>query len=234
MVSNKESAVIFVDIEETYSYNEDLVCKFVLNHYTPQEGDRIALYRLGWKSVRDYIVFEWAPIGLPETIEHHVVFEKHYLPRNESEIYQICYISSENILHGATIPFQFQEEVSKKHIFYTCSSSEFESPLILSSFENIMKIRQSRKERERNSANSTPSKRSIGSNESLNLHNSCEKQIAALKLEIEELQKKLMLQQNELNRLKTKKKPQNESIFIKDSKYELGELDPIPPFPLNI
>ncbi|XP_044758818.1 tax1-binding protein 1 homolog A-like [Coccinella septempunctata] len=231
MVSNKESAVIFVDIEETYSYNEDLICKFVLNYYTPQEGDRIALYKLGWKSVKDYVVFEWAPVGVPENVEHQVIFEKQYLPTIESEIYQICYISSENILHGATIPFQFQKDPPKKHS-NSLSSLEYDTPLILSSFEDIMKTRLYRKER--NSANSTPTKKPLNC-ENTNLHANCEKQIAALKSEIQALKNKVWLQQTELDCLKSNlRNSQRSSTFIRESKYDLGELEPIPPFPLNI
>ncbi|KAK9887710.1 hypothetical protein WA026_000032 [Henosepilachna vigintioctopunctata] len=146
MVSNRESAVKFVNIEEMYSFKEDLICKFIPNHYTPQDGDRIAMFKLGWKSVKDYVIFEWAPVGIPETLEHEVVFEKHDLPRDTSELYQICYISSENILHGATIPFQFQSEIPKRNSRNILTSSQTEEPIVLSSFENFMKLRLAKKE----------------------------------------------------------------------------------------
>lgn len=158
------------------------------------------------------------------------------MPRIESEIFQICYISSENILHGATIPFQFQKDPPKNQMssFKSCESSEYQTPLVLSSFEDIMKMRRIKKD-EKNSANSTPSKKSYNSCEDISNHSNCEKQITTLKLEIQELQKKLRLQQEELNCLKKNHQNSNRGlIFIKDPKYDLGELEPIPPFPLKL
>lgn len=40
---------------------------------------------------------------------------EHILPKNVTELYQICYISGENELHGASSPFQFTMDVFKKN-----------------------------------------------------------------------------------------------------------------------
>ncbi|XP_018561829.1 calcium-binding and coiled-coil domain-containing protein 2 [Anoplophora glabripennis] len=102
-------AVEFIDVLDQYSYNENLQCTYKFNDYTPQEGDRVAIFKLGWNFVKDYVVFEWVPTGSNKDKEH-VIFKKHVLPKN-SEIYQICYISGENVLQGASSPFQFAAEV---------------------------------------------------------------------------------------------------------------------------
>ncbi|KAJ8978260.1 hypothetical protein NQ317_012618 [Molorchus minor] len=104
-------AVEFIDIVDQYSYNEDLECTFKFNDYTPQEGDRVAIFKLGWTLVKDYVVFEWAPIDTMVKV-HSVIFNKHILPKNNTEIYQVCYISGENVLHGASSSFQFSASLS--------------------------------------------------------------------------------------------------------------------------
>ncbi|KAL3274590.1 hypothetical protein HHI36_015971 [Cryptolaemus montrouzieri] len=276
MVSNKESAVIFCDIEEMYSFNEDLVCTFIPNHYTPQDGDRVAMFKLGWKSVKDYILFEWAPTGLPETMEHKVIFDRYDLPQNVSEIYQICYISSENVLHGATIPFQFQSEIPQRNssIKNILNSSYNDAPLILSSCQDILKSRRIKREIENLekdalsmrmsksfSCENSESKlggfefqknksienfiNSLGISKERNhqrVHAKCERQIAELKHQIELLRRKVAMQQNEINTYKSEKeavgqKPvsrKHTTTCFKEIGYDLGELDPIPPFPLNL
>lgn len=65
--------VEFVDISDQYSSQEDLVCKYQFNDYTPQEGDRVAIFKLGWTLVKEYLLFEWAPTDSNAKI-HHVVF----------------------------------------------------------------------------------------------------------------------------------------------------------------
>ncbi|KAG5885492.1 hypothetical protein JTB14_013510 [Gonioctena quinquepunctata] len=106
-------AVEFLNVLDQYCYNDDLICTYEFNDYTPQEGDRIAIFKLGWNFVKDYIVFEWAPVGSMEKI-HTVIFNKHILPKNNIEIYQICYLSGENELHGASSSFQFSSGKSPK------------------------------------------------------------------------------------------------------------------------
>lgn len=32
--------------------------------YTPQEGDRVGIFNVGWELVKDYVVFEWIPFGV--------------------------------------------------------------------------------------------------------------------------------------------------------------------------
>lgn len=43
-------------------------------------------------------------------INVHKFFSEHILPKSTTELYQICYISGENELHGASTPFQFTVE----------------------------------------------------------------------------------------------------------------------------
>lgn len=67
----------FIDILDQYSSQEDLVCKYSFNDYTPQEGDRVAVFKLGWTLVKEYVLFEWAPTDSNAKV-HHVVFNSKY------------------------------------------------------------------------------------------------------------------------------------------------------------
>ncbi|KAK9708791.1 SKICH domain [Popillia japonica] len=89
--------VEFTNIKVEYPDNECLKCTFKLLNYKCQEGDRIAIYKLGWNAVKEYIVFEWVPINDDSDIEeNYVVFNQSILPKNTTEMFQFCYISSEN------------------------------------------------------------------------------------------------------------------------------------------
>uniref|UniRef100_A0A1Y1NDI4 SKICH domain-containing protein n=1 Tax=Photinus pyralis TaxID=7054 RepID=A0A1Y1NDI4_PHOPY len=102
--------VEFLNVQDQYSYNDDLICKYYLTDYEVQEGDRVAIFRLGWQYIKDYILFEWAP---KDSEANLVVFNKPCLPKNTSEIYQFCFISGENNVLGASEPFQFSEKNQK-------------------------------------------------------------------------------------------------------------------------
>ena len=69
--------VIFHDIADTYLTDADICCRYSLtNGVTAEEGDRIALYRVGWSSVQDFIMFECAPMPqMPDKSDLQVLFK---------------------------------------------------------------------------------------------------------------------------------------------------------------
>jgi len=98
--------VEFLDILDSYPFDTDLACKFKFNDYIPQEGDRIAIYKIGWSLVKDYMVFLWTPTIIKDH-QGSISFNRNTLPKNSIEVYQFCYINRDNELHGASTPFQF-------------------------------------------------------------------------------------------------------------------------------
>lgn len=52
----------FLNVQDQYCYDEDLVCEYSLVDHIPREHDRVAIYRVGWTNVQDYMLFEWAPL----------------------------------------------------------------------------------------------------------------------------------------------------------------------------
>lgn len=88
--------VEFTSILDQYSCNEDLIVNFEFGDYVPQDGDRIAIFKLGWSSVRDYVCFEWVPT---KVINKHcqVVFKSkfHHLKLCTIDLFHLqrmCYL----------------------------------------------------------------------------------------------------------------------------------------------
>ncbi|XP_069685146.1 calcium-binding and coiled-coil domain-containing protein 1-like isoform X1 [Periplaneta americana] len=110
LMQSQYAKVIFHDIADTYPTDADICCRYSLTDgVTPSHGDRIALFRVGWSSVQEYIQFEWAP-GPPvsDKSELQVLFKASSLPKDVNEFYQLCYVTSDNVVCGASVPFQFR------------------------------------------------------------------------------------------------------------------------------
>ncbi|XP_067003771.2 calcium-binding and coiled-coil domain-containing protein 1 isoform X2 [Anabrus simplex] len=110
LTQSQYAKVIFHDIADTYPTDSDVCCQYSLTvGVTPAHGDRIALYRVGWSSVQEYLLFEWAPEPQTEKqTEFQVLFKASALPKDVNEFYQLCYLTSECVVQGASVPFQFR------------------------------------------------------------------------------------------------------------------------------
>ncbi|KAF5287151.1 hypothetical protein FQA39_LY16029 [Lamprigera yunnana] len=256
--SSISSRVDFIDVRDHYTYNEDLICRYCLTDYQVQEGDRIAIFKLGWQFIKDYILFEWAPKDVPENF---VVFNKHRLPKNTTEIYQFCFISGENNVHGASEPFQFVEDPKSYQSLFRYMShkglnslpDEYKSLSNSSAMPiNIPDVI----ERDREMLRLKEENQFLRSTLKLLVEKQSGKQLTAdveiLKKSMSELQFTLFNQQNQIKNLQIQvtnsinyKKSQNDNLecacgglkknFQKDlninTEFDLGELESIPPFP---
>ncbi|CAH0564357.1 unnamed protein product [Brassicogethes aeneus] len=226
--------VEFPSINDQYSCGEDLIVSFKFAEYMPQDGDRIAIFKLGWSSVRDYVCFEWAPTKLIGNLSS-VVFKKDVLPKSLTDMYQICYISRENELHGASSPFQVGSNFTNP---MTCSLESNKKSLIIIEKNKDEEIQRLREENHMLV-------------EALKLvvrqEKRYEQDIKSLKIVIDRLSNGITNQQQEINLIKAKVfdndqnkivnnleslKIQNESKIIKDN-LDLGDLKSIPPFPFS-
>lgn len=106
-----------MDLEDKLENNKDLICKYKSpNDYKTTCGDRIVLYESDSRSVMDYILFEWAPIGDTQT----VIFKKECLPKNKQGYFHFCYLSRENEILGVSNSFRFVD--AEHHRFGVCSN----------------------------------------------------------------------------------------------------------------
>lgn len=54
--------VVFHSIAETYPTDVNIECQYTITaSLTPNPSDWVGLYKVGWSSVRDYVVYLWVP-----------------------------------------------------------------------------------------------------------------------------------------------------------------------------
>ncbi|XP_048645488.1 calcium-binding and coiled-coil domain-containing protein 2 isoform X2 [Marmota marmota marmota] len=108
------SQVIFNSVEKFYVPGGDITCYYTFaEHFIPRRKDWIGIFRVGWKTTREYYTFMW--VALPSDInnksakQQEVQFKAYYLPKDD-EYYQFCYVDQDGVVRGASIPFQFRPE----------------------------------------------------------------------------------------------------------------------------
>ncbi|XP_017292021.1 calcium-binding and coiled-coil domain-containing protein 2 [Kryptolebias marmoratus] len=106
------SQVVFTDIQYSYLPSAPITCRFTLNAaFQPSSRDWVGIFKVGWSSTKDYHTFVWVETsqdaeGL-QTMTRQAVFKEYYLPKDEIEFYQFCYIDSSGQVRGASTPFRF-------------------------------------------------------------------------------------------------------------------------------
>ncbi|XP_058140015.1 calcium-binding and coiled-coil domain-containing protein 2 isoform X2 [Dasypus novemcinctus] len=123
------SQVIFNSVEKFYVPGGDITCYFTLTqHFVPRRKDWIGIFRVGWKTTREYYTFMWVtlPIDLnsESAKQQEVQFKAYYLPKDD-EYYQFCYVDQDGVVRGASIPFQFRPE-SEEDILVVTTQEEVE------------------------------------------------------------------------------------------------------------
>ncbi|CAJ0939286.1 unnamed protein product [Ranitomeya imitator] len=58
---------------------------------------------VGWKTTREY--YTW--ISAQTNVDNTVLFKAYYLPSDDDDYYQFCYVNHNGDVRGASIPFQF-------------------------------------------------------------------------------------------------------------------------------
>ncbi|CAL8382240.1 unnamed protein product [Gadus morhua 'NCC'] len=110
------SQVVFNDIPKTYYRSTQVTCHYTLAvGFLPTTRDWVGIYKVGWSTTKDYLSFVWVdpPVELveQEPMRKQSLFSEYYLPKEESEFYQFCYVDSLGYVKGASTPFSFQNPV---------------------------------------------------------------------------------------------------------------------------
>ncbi|XP_042770314.1 calcium-binding and coiled-coil domain-containing protein 2 isoform X1 [Panthera leo] len=123
------SQVIFNSVEKFYVPGGDVTCYYTLTQqFIPRRKDWIGIFRVGWKTTREYYTFMW--VSLPVDLNSHsakqqeVQFKAYYLPKDD-EYYQFCYVDQDGVVRGASIPFQFRPE-NEEDILVVTTQGEVE------------------------------------------------------------------------------------------------------------
>ncbi|NWR38208.1 CACO2 protein, partial [Tachuris rubrigastra] len=108
------SQVVFNNVEKFYVPGADVTCCYTLTQNITAHGkDWVGIFRVGWKTTREYYTFMWAPLpaaGHSDTaVQQKIQFKAYYLPKDD-EYYQFCYVDQDGMVRGASVPFQFRAE----------------------------------------------------------------------------------------------------------------------------
>ncbi|NWT06260.1 CACO2 protein, partial [Mionectes macconnelli] len=108
------SQVLFNGVEKFYVPGTDVTCCYTLSQNITARGkDWVGIFRVGWKTTREYYTFMWAPLptaGPRDTaVQQKIQFKAYYLPKDD-EYYQFCYVDQDGMVRGASVPFQFRAE----------------------------------------------------------------------------------------------------------------------------
>ncbi|XP_078109257.1 tax1-binding protein 1 homolog B isoform X1 [Sander vitreus] len=105
--------VIFQNVGKSYMPHAALECHYTLTQFiSPNPKDWVGIFKVGWSTARDYYTFLWSP--LPENyvegtaVNRIVVFQGYYVPNDDAEFYQFCYVTHKGEIRGASTPFQFR------------------------------------------------------------------------------------------------------------------------------
>ncbi|XP_062893742.1 tax1-binding protein 1 homolog B-like isoform X2 [Mobula hypostoma] len=112
LYSSTFAQVIFVNVEKQYTTDVAVKCNYTLTpRITPHKNDWIGIFKVGWSTARDYHTFVWAPLpkqaGQVER-QQQVTFEAYYLPKDDNDFYQFCYVTQKGEIRGASTPFGFR------------------------------------------------------------------------------------------------------------------------------
>ncbi|KFP70385.1 Calcium-binding and coiled-coil domain-containing protein 2, partial [Acanthisitta chloris] len=108
------SQVVFNSVEKFYVPGADITCYYTLTpNIIPRGKDWVGIFRVGWKTTREYYTFMWAPLPADvhsdTAVQQHIQFKAYYLPKDD-EYYQFCYVDQDGVVRGASVPFQFRAE----------------------------------------------------------------------------------------------------------------------------
>ncbi|NXG41704.1 CACO2 protein, partial [Psilopogon haemacephalus] len=108
------SQVIFNNVEKFYVPGADVTCYYTLTqNIIPRGKDWVGIFRVGWKTTREYYTFIWAPVPSnthrDSSVQQQIQFKAYYLPKDD-EYYQFCYVDQDGVVRGASVPFQFRAE----------------------------------------------------------------------------------------------------------------------------
>lgn len=114
------SQVVFTDLEKFYVPGADITCHYNLSqHIAPRTKDWVGIFRVGWKTTREYYTFMWAPLpSSADSNKQQVLFKAYYLPKDD-EYYQFCYVDQDGLIRGASVPFQFRAEAEDDMLIVT-------------------------------------------------------------------------------------------------------------------
>lgn len=112
------SQVLFTDIPHSYPPATPVTCCYALTEaFQPNPRDWVGIFKVGWSTTKDYHTFVWVEpcqdVTGQQSVTKQAVFKDYYLPKDEIEFYQFCYVDSTGQVRGASTPFCFKSPVEQ-------------------------------------------------------------------------------------------------------------------------
>ncbi|XP_015666081.1 tax1-binding protein 1 [Protobothrops mucrosquamatus] len=188
--------VIFQNVAKSYLPNVYLECHYTLTPYIrPHQKDWVGIFKVGWSTARDYYTFLWSP--MPEnyvegsTVNCVLSFQGYYLPNDDGEFYQFCYVTHKGEIRGASTPFQFRTSSPVEELL-TMEDEGNSDMLVVTTKAGLLefKIEKILKEKE----------------ELLKVTASLEKETVQLRDQVERLEKELVYEKERCDQLEAEHK----------------------------
>ncbi|KAF1373562.1 hypothetical protein PFLUV_G00240200 [Perca fluviatilis] len=133
------SQVLFIDIPHSYPPSTPVTCCFTLTAaFQSNPRDWVGIFKVGWSTTKDYHTFVWVEPCLDvvgqEAATRQAFFKDYYLPKDEVEFYQFCYIDSTGQVRGASTPFCFKTPVEQ-----SIESSPDDDLMVITTQEQVEK-----------------------------------------------------------------------------------------------
>ncbi|OCT59974.1 calcium-binding and coiled-coil domain-containing protein 2 [Xenopus laevis] len=110
------SQVIFSKVEKSYEPGADIDCCFTFtSEFQPERKDWVGIFKVSWKTTREYYTWISAVCSEPGS-EKRVTFKAYYLPKENDDYYQFCYVDQNGEVRGVSVPFQFCHKVLEEDI----------------------------------------------------------------------------------------------------------------------
>ncbi|XP_068505529.1 calcium-binding and coiled-coil domain-containing protein 2 isoform X2 [Syngnathus scovelli] len=109
------SQVAFKDVPQSYPLATSINCCYTLAaHFQPSPRDWVGIFKVGWSTIKDYHTFMWVEScgdsNQEQSSTRHAYFKEYYLPKDELDFYQFCYVNSSGQVCGASTPFCFKSQ----------------------------------------------------------------------------------------------------------------------------
>ncbi|XP_047465095.1 calcium-binding and coiled-coil domain-containing protein 2 isoform X2 [Mugil cephalus] len=112
------SQVVFIDIPHSYPPSTHVTCCYTIAPtFQPNPRDWVGIFKVGWSTTKDYHTFVWVEpcqdVEGQQPGKRYSLFRDYYLPKDEIEFYQFCYVDSSGQVRGASTPFCFKNPVEQ-------------------------------------------------------------------------------------------------------------------------
>ncbi|CAH0763165.1 unnamed protein product [Bemisia tabaci] len=111
---------VFHNLVDCYPGGSNLECTYSLHgEIQHSEKDQVGVFQVGWQSISDAHLLKPAPKP-----SEPIWFNGHLLPK-DGKMYQLCYVTEQGMIAGASVPFFFQSPDDSEWVAVENSDDDF-------------------------------------------------------------------------------------------------------------